>query len=482
MGLRDVEDAFTRYVFDEMPVRMLHLPDMELLDRDALKRLYQPHIDRITEENLQDHPINRSAAIEERVRERLKYAILSHRWLSLEPSFQDIKSGKTLDGPGWEKLKKFCDVASKVYGVELVWSDTCCIDKTSSSELDESLRCMFRWYRNASICIAYLAGTNSIDGFHDDEWFTRGWTLQELLAPRIIRFFRNDWEPLTNHTNDKDGHATNQPILDIITRVTGISSHDLQTFVPGPFQVDTRMVWAANRETTRSEDVAYSLMGMFDVSIPIAYGEGAQRAFFRLVGAIMQVSNDPGVLNWAGKPAQIHKLSTAFPSTPACYFGHPDNDRSLAVDEKREFALTNRGLRIDLLLIPVDLVTRLIPPATSIQDHATFRCNLNAFKISGLTIDGPSFPVLERTGTNRYAYSLGIINYTMIQGESKDPILPKSCIAYLLMRLKGTRTFSKMALSVCQDWKKVETKTFITFDLPQDYTVAKRSLLTTVWI
>jgi hypothetical protein len=176
MGLRDVEDAFSRYVFDEMPVRMLlvRLPEMELLDRDALKRLYQPHIDRITEEDLQDHPIDRSAAIEERVRERLKYAILSHRWLSLEPSFQDIKSGKTLpvNGPGWEKLQKFCNVASKDYRVELVWSDTCCIDKTSSSELDESLRCMFRWYRNASICIAYLAGTNSIDGFHDDEWFT----------------------------------------------------------------------------------------------------------------------------------------------------------------------------------------------------------------------------------------------------------------------------------------------------------------------
>ncbi|KAG1743007.1 hypothetical protein EDB19DRAFT_580080 [Suillus lakei] len=479
MGLRDLEDAFNRYVFDEVPVRMLYLPQMKLLERDALKRLYQPHIDEITDEDLRDNPLGRSAAIEERVRRHLKYGILSHRWLSLEPSFQDIMRGETLEGSGWEKLRKFCEVANKVYGVELVWSDTCCINKTSSSELDESLRCMFRWYRNASICIAYLAETSSIEEFYNDEWFTRGWTLQELLAPRIIRFFRKDWVPLTNNRNDKADHATNRPILDVITKVTGISPQDLQAFIPGPFQVDARMVWAASRRTTRSEDVAYSLMGIFDVSIPIAYGEGAQRAFFRLVEAIMQASNDTGVLNWAGKPAQIHGLSTAFPSAPACYVGRPDNVRSLA-DEKREFSLTNRGLRIQLLVIPVDLVTTVTPPMTFIQDRATFRCK--ALKIGNLTIEGPFFPVLERTGTNRYAYSLGVINYAMIQGESKNPILPKSCLAYLLTRLKGTRSFAKMALSVCHDWEKVETKTFITFNLPQDPTVVKRNLLTTVWI
>ncbi|KAG2116132.1 hypothetical protein DEU56DRAFT_840546 [Suillus clintonianus] len=479
MGLRDLEDAFNRYVFDEVPVRMIYLPQMKLLERDALKRLYQPHIDQITEKDLQDNPLGRSAAIEERVRRQLKYGILSHRWLSLEPSLQDMMSGKTLEGPGWEKLRKFCEVANKVYGVELVWSDTCCIDKTSSSELDESLRCMFRWYRNADICIAYLAETTSIDGFHNDEWFTRGWTLQELLAPRIIRFFRSDWVPLTDCRNDKADGVANRPIFDVITAVTGISSQDLRAFVPGPFQVDTRMIWAAGRRTTRSEDVAYSLMGIFDVCIPITYGEGAQRAFFRLIEAIMQVSNDPGVLYWAGKPAQIHGLSTAFPSAPACYVGRPDNIRSLA-DEKREFSLTNRGLRIQLLVIPVDLVTPAIPSATSIQNRATFRCK--ALKVDNLTIEGLSFPVLERTGTNRYAYSLGVINYAMIQGESKDPILPKSCIAYLLTRVEGTRSFARMVLSVCHDWEKVETRTFITFNLPQDYTVGKRKLLTTVWI
>jgi hypothetical protein len=141
MGLRDIEDAFDHYVFNEVPVHMLYLTQtqMKLLNRGVLKRLYQPYIDHITEEDLQGHPIDRSAAIDERVRERLKYGILSHHWLSLEPSFQDIMTGKALDGPSWEKLRKFCEVARKVYGVELVWSDMCCIDKTSSSELDESL-------------------------------------------------------------------------------------------------------------------------------------------------------------------------------------------------------------------------------------------------------------------------------------------------------------------------------------------------------
>ncbi|KAG1725002.1 heterokaryon incompatibility protein-domain-containing protein [Suillus paluster] len=259
----------------------------------------------------------------------VKYAILSHRWLDGgEPTYEEMRAG-TASGLGYEKLMKFCEKARE-YGVEFGWSDTCCIDKSSSTELDESIRSMFRWYRNATICIVHLANSEAIEDVLFDEWTRRGWTLQELLAPYHIKFFNKHWIPLTGDINDKVSKGVE--LMETLERATGIPRHELCWFNAGSMRVDERMVWAARRKTTRVEDVAYSLMGMFDVSLQIEYGEGGERAFRRLMEAIMQ-AGDPSVLNWS-------------------FVGSP----KLGLAETRlEMNMTTLGLRVPLVILPLNL-------------------------------------------------------------------------------------------------------------------------------
>ncbi|EIW77415.1 HET-domain-containing protein, partial [Coniophora puteana RWD-64-598 SS2] len=222
------------------------------------------------------------------------YATLSHRWGMDEPTYEGynrIRRGcgadaskmlKRATGPGYGKLFSFLKVARKT-GVRFAWSDTCCIDKNSSAELDEAIRSMFRWYRNSSICIVYLAQTQSALDMTKDPWFTRGWTLQELLAPRKIKFMA-----------DNCGRSL---LFRAVSTGTGIPIDVLTSvFIPSRRRVNEIMSWAAHRRTTRGEDAAYSLVGLFDVSLQTAYGEGAVNAFRRLFEAIARHAEDPSVL------------------------------------------------------------------------------------------------------------------------------------------------------------------------------------------
>ncbi|KAG2340715.1 HET-domain-containing protein, partial [Suillus weaverae] len=283
---------------------------MELVGRNFVKTHFQDRIKEITEDLIlaetQAHvvpPLTRARVVPTLVRRKVKYGILSHRWLDTgEPSYQDMME-KKLSGPsnnevqsaGYTKLQKCCEEARRL-DLHFLWSDTCCIDKNSSAELDESIRSMFRWYRNSFICIAYLGGTTVIEDLRLEEWFTRGWTLQELLAPMKIKFYNKDWQRLTEQDDDMEEDT---PLMTVLQEVTGIPEAELTVeFLPTPRYIDKRMTWAAQRRTTRAEDVAYSLMGIFDVSLQIAYGEGGERAFGRLIGAIMQAGGDSSVLNW----------------------------------------------------------------------------------------------------------------------------------------------------------------------------------------
>ncbi|KIJ11861.1 hypothetical protein PAXINDRAFT_24901, partial [Paxillus involutus ATCC 200175] len=217
------------------------------------------------------------------IRNVAKYAIFSHRWLNEgEPSFQDMLQEQTPTGPGYDKFTRFCKIANS-YGCLFAWTDTCCINKESSTELEEAIRSMFRWYSNAHVCIAYLADSSSPEDFKNDVWFTRGWTLQELLAPKMVRFFGAGWQYL----GDRDDIGNGGKFTALISAVTTIPVVDLQRFRPGRDRVHEKMRWAARRKTTRVEDVAYCLLGIFDVSLTVAYGEGKQ-AWTRLMEAIIQ--------------------------------------------------------------------------------------------------------------------------------------------------------------------------------------------------
>ncbi|KAI9461115.1 hypothetical protein HD554DRAFT_2206777 [Boletus coccyginus] len=203
---------------------------------------------------------------------------------------------------GYSKLVNFCEKAAE-YDCCLAWSDTCCINKDSSTELEEAIRSMFKWYRDAHVCIAYLAEVSSIDDLWKDVWFTRGWTLQELLAPRMMKFYGKGWVPFSNNVNDKQDVR----MLDALSRATGIPHRDLRHFRPGTRAVHEKMLWASNRTTTRVEDIAYSLIGIFDVSLTIAYGEG-QRAFYRLMEAIINRSGEWEIMAAARGTLKVIRL------------------------------------------------------------------------------------------------------------------------------------------------------------------------------
>ena len=212
-----------------------------------------------------------------------RYAILSHTWGldEEEVTFNDIVSRRGHDKQGYSKLM-FCAKRAKEDGLQYSWVDTCCIDKSSSAELTEAINSMFHWYSKADRCYVYLNDVLKGDVsrnercFQRSKWFTRGWTLQELLAPKEVYFFTAAGELL----------GSKATLLDVVHEITGISRRALEGQDLRNFSVETRLDWAAQRETKREEDAAYSLLGIFGVHMPLIYGEGRRSAFFRLRKAI----------------------------------------------------------------------------------------------------------------------------------------------------------------------------------------------------
>ncbi|KAF9483337.1 hypothetical protein BDN70DRAFT_990510 [Pholiota conissans] len=286
------------------------------------------------------------------IRQCSRYAILSHTWLSSSPevTYNDWQNTDLdLLHEGYRKLLNFCRVAEADYGVTFGWMDTVCIDKSRSSELDESIRSMYKWYQNAEICIVHLAATSSIDEMASDRWFTRGWTLQELLAPEDLKFYRRDWRQLSNNSTDK---LDNTDIMREIQVVTGITYEQLR---PRPFEtasISERMCWAAKRQVTRAEDSAYSLMGVFGVNMSIAYGEGAERAFSRLLTEIINTRNDVlDIFNFGAGKEIRWDYGPLLPNTPKAYLERSDFKFSSGPLIKPVMS-THISLRIPVLLLP----------------------------------------------------------------------------------------------------------------------------------
>ena len=244
------------------------------------------------------------------------YAILSHTWGedNEEVTFQDLTQGIGKSKAGYRKIR-FCGKQAARDGLQYVWIDSCCIDKSSSTELSEALNSMFRWYREAAQCYVYLSdvstrGSGWESAFRTSRWFTRGWTLQELLAPRSVEFFSGEGERL----GDKD--SLDQQVREI----TGIPIDALQGEPLSSFSVPVRFSWAKKRETKRGEDKAYSLMCIFGIHMSPIYGEGEAEALERLYSEIVKRESHQEKLlqvfqdeNWHVE--QISKFSTADCST-----------------------------------------------------------------------------------------------------------------------------------------------------------------------
>jgi hypothetical protein len=211
------------------------------------------------------------------VRHIPSYAILSHTWGDDEVTFRDLTEGTGTTKAGYRKIN-FCAKQAALDGLQYFWVDTCCIDKSSSEELREAINSMFRWYRESAKCYVYLedvsAGSSpkNLLAFQQSKWFTRGWTLQELLAPRCVEFFSTEGVLLGSKSS----------LVQEIAEITQIPTEALQERALSHFSVEQRMIWARGRETTREEDVAYSLLGIFDIRMSVDYGEGRVNALERL--------------------------------------------------------------------------------------------------------------------------------------------------------------------------------------------------------
>jgi hypothetical protein len=236
--------------------------------------------------------INTSSLLIEEFLQRMvpEYAILSHVWQDEEVNLKDVQSGSASAKEGYAKIVNCCKKAADD-GYQYCWIDTCCIDKTSSAELSEAINSMYQWYKSSSVCYVYLAdfeARHSRHKFKSTRWFKRGWTLQELIAPTVVEFYDTNW----------DFYGTKISLQDDLMEATGIDQSVLRSGDPMKSTVVVRMAWDARRETTRIEDTAYCLMGLFGVNMPLLYGEGL-RAFRRLQEEIMRTIDGETLIVWS---------------------------------------------------------------------------------------------------------------------------------------------------------------------------------------
>ncbi|KAL4073003.1 heterokaryon incompatibility protein-domain-containing protein [Scleroderma yunnanense] len=328
-------------------------------------------------------PVNRrTKVLEFHDDEATVYAILSHRWTDQEVDYDEMvqfakmeveERDEIRERPGYRKILASCEQAKRD-GHKWLWVDTCCIDKHSSAELSEAINSMYRWYEHSRVCYAYLYDV--VDSSFPDEldktrypksngwpeWFSRGWTLQEMIAPSDVEFFNKDWQRIGNK----------RILARILSRITGVPDHILKhgisSYRPCVAQI---MSWAADRTTTRVEDRAYSLLGLLDVNIPMLYGEG-KKAFQRLQLEVIRVSNDQSIFAWGTSLLGQERIGSILADDPRFFkdCSHMElidhnkfikycKDRIPAhkpIDTEHfgAFPVTNRGIQIWMFLRPSD--------------------------------------------------------------------------------------------------------------------------------
>jgi hypothetical protein len=273
------------------------------------------------------------------------FAILSHRWSDTEMTIQDMQGGRaSLQAEGYKKMKMMCRQA-KVDGIDYIWIDTFCIDKESSAELSEAINSMFAWYRRAKVCYAFMADVAckddgwKDDGFDKSVWFERGWTLQELIAPKEVVFYSKKWKEIGTRSN----------MASRLSRITKIDEGVLTGVTELRYvSLATRMSWAADRKTTRQEDIAYCLAGLFDVNIATLYGEGSEKAFRRLQEEIMKDSDDESLFAWKNEQKDPNRLQGLLATSPADFRNSSRYIPGYGNGIRTPASTTGRGLCISL--------------------------------------------------------------------------------------------------------------------------------------
>ncbi|KAI1451202.1 HET-domain-containing protein [Annulohypoxylon moriforme] len=325
-----------------------------------------------------------SLNLEEFVKDVPPYAILSHTWGDEEVTFVDMSNREAAKKKtSYQKIKTTCNVALE-HDLRYAWVDTCCIDKSSSAELSEAINSMFAWYKKATVCFVWLRDFTSFsdetlaeaiasfesrealeakgEGFYGDlpqqtaaeidlrnkvkkglgscKWFSRGWTLQELIAPSRINFYDKEW----NYFGSK------LELASVLSWITGVDTSVLKGRPLDEILVGRRMSWASNRTTTRVEDIAYCLLGLFDINMPLLYGEGA-KAFIRLQEEIIRSSHDLSIFAWKADVNDLRRFRGLMANSPAEFKGCQRLVKpSFEWNNGGEYGLTSRGLRTDGLI------------------------------------------------------------------------------------------------------------------------------------
>ncbi|KAH7174390.1 heterokaryon incompatibility protein-domain-containing protein [Fusarium flagelliforme] len=254
------------------------------------------------------------------------YAILSHTWGDEEVSFVDWQDNLaiTRTKAGFHKIERSCHQA-RADGYDYLWCDTNCIDKRSSSELSEAINSMFNWYKNSAVCYAHLSDVSpgDLSSFSNSLWFTRGWTLQELLAP-------------------------SEEIFDI----TKIEEADMRSGIHKA-SISKRMSWVSHRQTSRPEDIAYCMLGIFDINMPLLYGEG-DKAFIRLQEEIIRFSNDQSIFCWHWSREHVPSdWSSILSPSPKAFENSGSYHQAWGGDDSLSYTISNSGLSIKLKLVDV---------------------------------------------------------------------------------------------------------------------------------
>ena len=320
------------------------------------------------------------------VQQYFQYVVLSHRWEDDEPLFQEVIQIAVYDlgdSPTHDKLQTYCKIARKA-GFQWAWSDTVCIDRSDKPVLQESLVAMFEWYQGAALMIVFLRGVSSsspLGALADSVWNTRGWTLQEYIAAKKIHFYTEDWTPyrdlpLSNHKECSE-------VISEMERATEISAEQLKALRPGLSNIREKLRLASTRTTTKVEDAAYSLIGIFEATSLIAnYGEG-EISLGRLLANVLTRSGDVDILAWTG---ESNKFNSCLPAHVTVYSGPATSHVPTPIpDAEMEHLITTLqppSFNLDLALRLYDRLNDLSTPQFA-ESRMTLPCI--AFRLPAFT-------------------------------------------------------------------------------------------------
>ena len=255
-----------------------------------------------------------NARIRRAVKKFYRYVMFSHRWQPSEPTFQQVDTISIYElpaVPACSKVQNFCKLV-RALRFKWAWSDTCCVNQLDRGVQQESLVAMFRWYRGASLTIVHLLGVLSesqeFGCLWRSIWDTRGWTFQEYIASEVVQFYTEDWKPYLGL--EVFNHKESSIVLSEMEQAMNFTTEELVTLQPGLERVREKLYLASMRQTTREEDIAYSLFGIFNVAIPVIYGEGNQ-AIGRLLEYILTRSDNVSLLAWTGSSGSHHSYLPA---------------------------------------------------------------------------------------------------------------------------------------------------------------------------